>query len=785
MAEKYFTVTTPNGEQYEFPEGTSPQEVYDAINRHQEERAKAKAASPETMPTAPLVGDMAPPARGSVSMPEGTTMERGVPVSPRVPQAYTTQGEAATAAMQSEAIQKHPVAARALSYARGIPFVGSRADELVGYATEKGVPIFDGLNPEEATQTARFLQDAMSEQRPNEAFFGQLAAGLASGVGAAKAVSAVPGVSSGANALASYMRGTPLVARVGAPALATSAGMGLEGYIYGSGEGETDLERARNAESGAWTGAGLGLALGVPGYLAAGAARNINRAAKTASEGVASGIGGISKAASRKVEDAILADLKSGSKFKGGYVANLGPATRARLDATISGNMAAASKALTVMRDGMEAASDRIFKALDTYVGENRNVREIYKNIDADSAPSRRYAYNTFYSSEIDRGSDAWKRVSRVLSDIPDSVMRDAVDAANMEMRAEARRLGMNIEPRTIAIPDMADPAAKKKFIEELSPRHIDEIKKALGEIAYSPANKDFATGAITPQGRRIDMLRGELRDGLMNLPGKSGEYYRNAMDIAGDVFDNRKAFELGQGVFSKKVTEEDISDFVKKTTTTGASVPENIKARFLAGVSQSLRTDLEHLRRIATDVSADENTVREALELSKRMSTAAEKKLAIVMGANDAKAFIKEIRNASDVFELGAHVAANAKTAFRGQIHAQDMAEESYTIGQTARDFASGSAAAPAKRTAEVAFGNTPIDKLKRRDVVQQDIARALLDYGYKGSGGSLPDFVQRNTALRRTIEENAANFGTKASVAAQLLGALGLRSGSENFSD
>lgn len=133
------------------------------------------------------------------------------------------------------------IPARAASAIKGVPFIGSYADEAIGT-----------LFGQDAASATRAAQEAREIVAPKTVMASRAATGLATAVPAALA----------APSMALTPLGTSLTSRMVAGAGLGAAGGALEGAIYGSGEGRTARERKDQAISGGKVGAAFGGILG-------------------------------------------------------------------------------------------------------------------------------------------------------------------------------------------------------------------------------------------------------------------------------------------------------------------------------------------------------------------------------------------------------------------------------------------------------------------------------------------------------------------------------------------
>lgn len=338
-----------------------------------------------------------------------------------------TAGEVTRQAIDEQLIAQTPMAARAGEFVRGVPFVGSRADELVGAIA----------GPEAATGM-RAVSGAMQRQRPGETLALNIGGGLA---GTAAAALAAPTAATGllSTTLGAGSRGAQ-IAR-GAAAGATAGG--IEGGIYGSGEGTNVQERAAEAKRGAAIGATGGAVFGGAAPVVSEVAGNVIGLFRRSDINQIAREFGISTNAAKVIKNtfdqggdvqAAIANLnRAGSEA---MLADAGPAAQALLDATAASGGTAGQVVRGAIDERMARSGSKMVAALNRALGEADDPEALRRGIVQGTQAERKAAYDAAFGKEIDWFSPAGAELRSLLETTPPEVLARASRTARMATRS-------------------------------------------------------------------------------------------------------------------------------------------------------------------------------------------------------------------------------------------------------------------------------------------------------------------------------------------------------------
>ena len=561
-------------------------------------------------------------------------------------------------------IAENPLAARAIKFVEGTPFLGSYLDEGM-----------EAVLGEDAGAAVRLTSRAMEEERPGESMALNLAGGIngAAGMGAAalKLAGGITGAAGmGAAALpkvARLRKGSPVIRAALATIAAAGAGA-TEGAIYGAGLQEGG--RARNAERGALFGGALGGAFFGGGSLVASGVEQLARRLKKVDTKVIQNEFGLSKPGAQAVKAALDGeDLDAARRSLTGLgdeamLADAGPAAGAMLDAVAQTGGAALRKTRNAVESRATRAQGKLKTAFDLAFGKPKGTREAIKDIAQSSAGARQQAYTKAFETPINYANQAGQNIEAVLERIPARTLKSAINEANEEMQADGFR-NMQI------MAEIADDGAVT-FREMPNVLQVHQIKRALQSIGQNET--DEITGQVTSKGRRAKKLAQSLRSALEQaVPA-----YKTATRLGGDKIAEQEAFMLGQRIFQPKTTLEDIADLMDGATPA-------TKAAAKDGIRNFLETSLDHVRQTITDGNVE---ARQAMAAVKMFSSDANrKKLIAMVGKDNAKRVFESLDQASLALELRAMVATNSKTAARAALQREvsNLAEPGI-IGTAAR---------------------------------------------------------------------------------------------------
>ena len=577
---------------------------------------------------------------------------------------------------------------------KGIPFVGEYFDELIG-ATQGPV----------AQEVAREQVRQFEEQHPNIALGGQVAAGLSAAVPAA--VAAVPAAVAAAPA------------SLGAPASLAATGAfagGIEGLISGYGAGVDPKSRAESAKQRAIVGGAFGGAVGAVSPLVAALARRAGEFGRRAFRRVrprtramrAAENAGITPTAREQVVRALQADeaatgageealLRAGPEA---MLAEAGPTSRALLDVATARSGEAGRVAREAVEQRATAAGRELSDVLDKTLGAPKGVRTTARSIAQRTAGQRQSAYDAAYASPIDYAADTGRNIEGVLARIPNRIKRSAIEKANEAMIAEGRR---NRQIFMSVADDGTVTITRPPNVEQL-----DYIKRALGEIGAEEIDQ---FGRRTGTGQRAARLAADLRTAVADAVPE----YGRAVQLGGDKIAEDNALALGQRLFRRGTTREEVRELTENFTQA-----EKIAAR--QGLRSTIDEQLAQIQRTITDANVD---AREATKIIKEFSSRANReKVGYILGKKPAERLFKEIDKAASSLDLRAAIAENSKTFVRTET---GRAIRESIEGGPFYDLAAGRPINATQRVVQALTGITPQDLLRREDAVFSEIVQVL----------------------------------------------------------
>lgn len=523
------------------------------------------------------------------------------------------------------------VPSRAASAIKGVPFVGSYIDELIGMASP------------EAAQATRAAQEARQIVAPTQTALSRGAVGLATAVPAAMAAPAA--------AI------TPFGTSIGSRALA-GAGLGalggaIEGGIYGAGEGRTREERKSEAERGAKFGAAIGGGLGFAGPLIGGAiggltgrsvaapARQISSELQTKDQALDL----LSKAAGMDAPVAAQAMERAGQYASLGQ---MGPATRNLLDLAASSTSEGAAIARQNIDDVAGQAGKQLSRLLDTSFGGPQAAQAIEDALMQSTSGQRKELYDLAYEQAIDYSSPIARELEELVSRVDASIIRNAETLMKREGQPSSQIIAK------------LDDAGNAVFDTLPDVRQIDYITRALNNVSPTAAPEDKNTARA---------LASKIRQTLDDLVPE----YASARELAGDVIGIRDALDVGANAFKTSTTRYDLKKSIEGMT--GAEV---------GALKQGVRSYIDEIMANAKASLTDPNQdAREMVRpLKEMLSRAGREKLQIILG-DQATDFARQLDEVYSAIAMRASVAQNSKTSIRGMAKeaAQDVMRP--TLGQ------------------------------------------------------------------------------------------------------
>ena len=510
--------------------------------------------------------------------------------------------------------------ARAASAIKGVPFVGSYIDEIIGQ-----------FSPE-AAQATRAAQEAREIVAPVATGLSRAGVGLATAIPAAIAAPAISVTPLGTSLLSRVAAGTGLGAGVGA----------LEGAIYGYGEGATPQEREEAARQQALFGAGAGAVLGplgptigaiggkIRGRQVSAPAREIGRQVGAKEQAL-----GLISEAARMDGPTAAANLQRAGRY--GSLGQMGPATRNLLDLAASSTSEGAAIARQNIEEVAGLAGSQFNDLLDVSLGGPQAAQQLQDLLMEGTATVRRTEYDKAYQAPIDYATAQGRKLQELLGRL-DS---DVIARAERLMRLEG-------QPSRQILAQLDDAGNVIGFETLPDVRQIDYITRALKDVSPTAAPEEKGV---------LRALSGDIRKTLDEIVPQ----YKTARDIAGDVISLRDAIDFGSKMLNPKTTRYEVQQVVD-----GMSKSE------LTALKQGLRGQIDEMMANAKASLTDPNQdAREMIKpLKDMLSRASKEKITIILG-DEAPAFLRQLDEVYSAMSMRAGVAQQSKTAIR------DMAKE------------------------------------------------------------------------------------------------------------
>ena len=483
----------------------------------------------------------------------------------------------------------------------GFGFLGDYDKEL---ARQRGIDRFD------------------EENNAGSRFIGQLAGGVAQGVGAARAA-------------APYLVGK-------SAGLVTGAGMGggaLYGGAYGFGSGEGG---AANRAVNAVPNAAIGGFMGAAGPVVARGVGNVAKsvAGSRAADAALKKVGLSSRSADVIRRNMVNDGASSLSIGPNGMLVDASPSNRSTLDAYLQRGGAAVNRARNAIEDRASGAIKSVNATFDQAMGKPQGLGSLARSIREGTKGARSAAYDAAYSKPIDYASGNGKMLESIIKKrVPGSV----INAANELMRLDGK------ESRQILAKIADDGSVTYERLPDVM--QIDYITEALSDMA---AKSDGAgkLGGQTRLGSKVGNLSSNIRDLTKRLVPEYGE----ALSTAQSAIMRKNATEFGGKLLRAGTTRDDVLNEVIRAK----GKPEVLQA-MKQGLRASIDDTLANVRRAVSDPNVD---AREAMKAVVDMSSRGNReKVRAVLGKGPAEKVFANLDEAAKALELRASVAANSRT--------------------------------------------------------------------------------------------------------------------------
>lgn len=602
-------------------------------------------------------------------------------------------------------IDQNPVGARANEFVRGVPFVGTYADEAVGMVSPK------------ARDAMRQTSDAMQRENPGQTTALNIAGGVAG---------SVPIAVAGAPTVMSMAPKAPAMRALGGGILGAAAGGG-EGTVAGYGEGMGD-ERVQNAQRYGTIGAMAGGALGATLPLAGDAFESLIRrfrgedVQRIAQEfGVTRDSARVLKTAfENNDQNAVKNILRAGDEAT---LADAGRSGQALLDAAAQ----TGGKPLNIVDEAVSARANRsmpkLTGVLDEVLGAPEGPRAAALRIADSTQPERTKWYGRAHNTPIDYASPQGRQIEALMQRIDPKDLKGAVEIANKRLRWDGGQ-------RQILL-DVADDGSMS-MREMPGVRQLDELKKALNQIDQS--NRDMF-GRPT-DGGLAGQQANAVRDATIDATGGAEGPYARAVAVGGDKIDMDKGLKLGLQML--RDTDRTTRAMVTEDL---ASMPKDARQMVRVGLRSYIDEMLGRVKMIASNPDAME--ARQAMQALRMMTSDNSKaKLHALLGPEDFGRIMPQLDEAIATQNMVASVADNSRTAVRQSIQGQvgDITEPGL-VGKAAR----GQPVDATQRLVQTLMATTPGDDAARQHKIWSEIASVLSDRRGSKSAKAALNYVNK----------------------------------------
>jgi len=529
---------------------------------------------------------------------------------------------------------ENPIAAGALQFLKGVPFVGGAVDEALGAMTQTPALTEMGIS---ATGIARGAQAETERTAPILSTGLQMAGGVAGTL-------ATPGLLGAVTA-----RGATPGAQIASGMTRGGIVGGLEGAATGAGLAE-EGQRLQGAITGGLTGAAIGTVAGaVPPGAEQAMVNARNYIGRVDDNRLAQELG-VSRETATVLRSALQAEdfnAAAAALQRAGpssMLADASPVLRDFLDVAMqAGGPLAKREARNAIEARATAGSQRFSNFMDTVLGIPRGRETQAAGIRLASAPERARVYDAAYAVPIDYSGEAGRNLQAMLDRVPMS----AINKANELMRVEGVR-----SPQIMA--SVSEDGAVT-FTRLPDVRQFDYIRRALADIVESNEGRG-AMGGFTDYGRSVGNLRRDIRDTL----GEVVPEYRTALNTAADTIAEVNAADVGYRAFGGTMTREQVRNSLADMTP-----PERIAAQI--GLRNAIDDQLARIGRLASDPNRD---AKELQSLTKTMTSRDfQDKLETIVGPGPARDFIRQLDEEIAAVELRAAVNPNSATFRRTDI--------------------------------------------------------------------------------------------------------------------
>lgn len=536
----------------------------------------------------------------------------------------------------------------------------------------------------------------------------------------------------------------------------TTLGAGVEGLIYGAGEGDTLDERTISALQTS----GLNMAITAPiatVFPMIGNFVNRYKPIEQQVQQIATEFG-IGVEASRMIKQAFdnglsLADMMQQVE-RSGNDALMVDATKAferLLDASKSSVPSAGEKVDRTITGRVEKQSGELKEETDAILGAKpQGTQTTIEKVGEETAGARRDAYTKAYDHVIDFQSPKGQVIKSVLNRVDPTEMKEAIKKANKMLRDKGWQ--------PFQVMARFDKFGNLSLEKDLNMVQLDYIKRGLDSLGQEVNSiGQFTDDAIRVQGQARD-----LRNALVD----HNPAYGKALAIGQGKIKTQQAIALGSKLLNAKTTLDDVKRMVRS-----ASKDE------LAGVKQGLREQIENIMDRAKVASGQETAqeVKGAMKFVTDLSSKENQdKVRLILGEKTANALFKRLDQVKKSLEVQTGIRLGSQTQPRQEVIRQI---DEQLEGGAIKSLFMGDPKAFTVKMRDFFVGKSEDYIYKERERVINDMVKVLsaskikgktveqalkyLDKVRRGETLTKPQASWLTTNIKKGLESQGVSFG------------------------
>lgn len=309
-------------------------------------------------------------------------------------------------------------------------------------------------------------------------------------------------------------------------------------------------------------------------------------------------------------------------------------------------------KAPQIIQDEIKKRLEVDSKAFTKYTDEFFGVKpegrktifaDIYEQFGKKADEKYELAYDDVIDFNTKDGIEVLQALSNMKQGRLDKLIRDADELALSE---GSKRPFNPIRTRTTR-------DGRTEILDYPNLYQLDRMKRMLDKMVSD--SKDISGKVVTQEGEIAQNILRQLRNPLKKLGGKN---YQEALNLGQGKILTEKALDFGQVFLKPGTTLDDVIDAVD-----GASMSE------LGAIRQSVRNQIENMVdkvKVAAGIETEQEFKALASVIPDLLTPATEKKLVEILGKKETKKYMKKLQEMKKTFEFQAKTRQGSQTQMR-----------------------------------------------------------------------------------------------------------------------